>query len=159
MDPRELERQKLAEIQAKLAEQQEGPVASPSVPFTRYVLEDRDIPNVHKTYQRAVYDKEIPLAVLSNEEIHRVMLGYQRAEISLKNSRPLFSGGNDEEMIFSVSSDKSFIKLSRAKDGFWSKQLTTMTTVKRVETPSVPPTSLKRSWKALGRKVEVEGGK
>lgn len=159
MDPTELERQKLAEIQAKLAAQQEGPIASPSVPFTRYVLEDKEIPGIHKTFQRAVYDKEIPLGVISNEDLRRLMLGYQRAEISLKNSRPLFAGGNDEDIVFSVLADKSFIKLSRARDGFWSKQLTTMTTVKRVETPGASPTSLKRSWKALGKKVEVEGGK
>jgi len=140
-----------AEIKAKLAAQQEGPVASPSVPFTKYILEDTDIPEVHPSLKRAVYDKEIPLGNLNEIERRRLGLSYQRAEIALKNSRPLFAGGNDEEIIYSTLPGKICVKLSRADGGFQTKQLTTMTTIRRIETPLIASSPKKSRWRFLGR--------
>lgn len=151
MSAEEYNRASAAEIRAKLAAQQEGPTASPSVPYTKYVLEDLNMPAIHPDLQRGVFDKEIPLANISEARIPRLRMGYRRAEINFKNSRPTYAGGNNEEIIYSILPVKSEIKLSRAIDGFQTKQLSTMTTVRRIETPAMEPAPMGGRFSFLRR--------
>ena len=143
-----------AEARARLAAQDEGPVASPSVPFAKYILEDKNQQNIHPSLQSAVYDKEIAVTNLTDSEIDWLQWQFLRAEMMLKNSRPALAGGNAEEIIYSILPAKLRIKLTRSREGFERKQLTTMTTIRRVEMPGSAPVKRRSRWRIFGRSKE-----
>lgn len=142
-----------AEIAAKLAAQQEGPTASPSMPYTRYIMEDTHVPEELPPSLRAVvYDKEFGLSFLTDEEILWARIQLVRSEIMFKSSRPALACNQKEEILLSALPLKSLVKLARSRKGFERKQQTTQTVIKRVEaTTATPPTAKRSRWKIFGR--------
>lgn len=141
-----------AEIQAKLAAQAEGPTASPSVPYVKYMAEESDVPDkIHPDIRRAVYTKRIPLSNIPPEDIRRYRLGAYLADSYLKNSRPTFAGGNDEEITCSLLPRDLELRLTAGKDGFLIKQIGTSTSIRRVETSGAGATPKKSRWGFLSR--------
>jgi len=151
----EMEELRRKELQAQIAATpEEGPVATPSVPYVKYMAEEDDVPNdIHPDVRRAVYTKRIPLSNIPPEDIPRFKLGAYMADSYLKNSRPCYAGGNDEEITNSLLARDLELRLTAGKDGFLIKQLATTTTVKRVETPGAgeTPEKKKRRWRIFGR--------
>ncbi len=141
------------QVGANLAmEQEPGAVASPSKAYVQYILEDEDIPDdIHPALRRVVYDKELALSNLIEEEIpwlrHQLHLG----EITFKMGRPALAGNYNEEIIFSTLPIKYLVKLSRSRDGgFERRQQTTQTVIRRVEGLGGPTVSGNPSrWRKL----------
>ncbi len=149
----ELRRMKEIEIQAKLAEQQEGPTVSPSVPYIKYIMQDEYVPeNLPPSLRAAVYDKEISLTNLKEDEIPWLRMHYALSEIMFKSSRPALACNYQEEIMLSVIPAKLLVKLARSRDGgFERKQQTTQTVIRRVETGTPMPAPRKSRWRFLGR--------
>jgi len=142
-----------AEILAKQAAAVEGPTASPSMPYTKYIMEDEYVPGELPPSLRAVvYDKEFGLSFLTDDEIRWARLQLVRSEIQFKSSRPALACNQKEEIMLSALPLKSLIKLARSRKGFERKQQTTQTVIKRVEaSTATPPTVKKSRWKIFGR--------
>ena len=148
----DIRRARDADIQAKVAAQMEGPVASPSVPYTKYMAEDTDVPeSIHPDVRRAVYTKRIPLSNIPGADIPRYKLGAYLADSYLKNSRPTFAGGNNEEITNSILPRDLELRLTAGKDGFLIKQIGTSTSIKRIETPGAGGPPKRSRWGFLGR--------
>jgi len=112
-----------------------GAVATPSKAYVKYILEDENIPHdIHPAMRRVVYDKELALSNLKENEIPWLRRQLHLSEITFKMSRPALTGSYDEEIIFSTLPVKFLVKLSRSRDGgFERRQQTTQTVIKRVE--------------------------
>lgn len=143
-----------ADIIAKQAAQVEGPTASPSMPYTRYIMEDEYVPKELPPALRAVvYDKEYGLSNLSEEEIDFSRLQVIRSEIQFKSSRPALACNRQEEILLAALPVKHLVKFTRSRKGFERKQQTTQTVIKRVEATTTTPPVVKGSrWKLFGRK-------
>jgi hypothetical protein len=118
-----------------LAQKDTGAVASPSKAYVKYILEDDNIPDdIHPALRRVVFDKELALTNLRDEEIPWLRRQLQLAEITFKMSRPALECNYTEEIMLSTLPMKHVIKLSRSRDGgFERRQQTTQTVIKRVE--------------------------
>lgn len=148
----ELKRMQDAEIRARLAATEEGPTASPSVPYVKYMAEEEDVPeDIHPDIRRAIYSKRIPLSNIPPGDVRRYRLGAYLADSFLKNSRPIYAGGNDEEITCSLLPRDLELRLTAGKDGFLIKQIGTSTSIKRVETPGAGSAPKKSRWRFLGR--------
>lgn len=111
-----------------------GPVASPSVPYIKYIVEDLWKPSDLPTdLLNVAYDKEQALSNLTPDEINWLRMQLMRAEIMFKSSRPALAGNFNEEIKLSVLPAKHLIKLARSKGGFERKQQTTQTVIRRAE--------------------------
>jgi len=142
------------QVNANLAMEPEqlGAVASPNKSYVKYILEDENIPeNIHPALQRVVYDKELALSNLREEEMPWLRKQLQLAEITFKMGRPALTGTYDEEIIFSTLPVKFAIKLSRSREGgFERRQQTTQTVIRRVEGIGTPTTAGNPSrWRRL----------
>ncbi len=118
-----------------LAQKESGAVASPSKAYVKYILEDENVPeNIHPSLRRVVYDKELALTNLRDEEIPWLRKQLQLAEIIYKMSRPALECKYSEEIVLATLPLKHMVKLSRSRDGgFERRQQTTQTVIKRVE--------------------------
>lgn len=118
-----------------LAQKDTGAVASPSKAYVKYILEDENIPdNIHPSLRRVVYDKELALTNLRDEEIPWLRRQLHLAELTFKMSRPALECNYSEEIVLSTLPLKHMVKLSRSRDGgFERRQQTTQTVIKRVE--------------------------
>lgn len=142
-----------AEIQAKVAAQPMGPVASPSVPYIKFILGDEYVPDKLPPSLRAtVYDKELALSNVKEEEILWARMQYLLSEMMFKASRPALACNYQEEITLSVLPAKLLIKLARSRDGgFERRQQTTQTEIKHIETGAPMPAARKSRWRFLGR--------
>ncbi len=123
------------QLKAGLLSQQETLVGGPSKAYVQYILEDEDIPkNIHPSLARVVYDKELALTNLKDEEIPWLRKQLQLAELTFKMGRPALECNYAEEIVLSTLPLKHMIKLSRSREGgFERRQQTTQTVIKRVE--------------------------
>lgn len=142
-----------ADVQAKLAAQAEGPIASPSVAYIKYIMQDEYVPeNLPPSLRAVIYDKELALTNIKDEEMTWVRLQYILAEIMFKTSRPALACNHKEEINLAVIPAKLLVKLARSRDGgFERKQQTTQTVIKRVETTTSMPIAKKSRWRVFGR--------
>lgn len=126
-------------------------VASPSVPYTKYILEDNYIPkNIPPELCAVVYDKELSLSNLTEKEINWMVMAFQRSEIQFRMGRPALSGNHKEEIHLASLLPKMKLKLARSRDGgFERKQQTTQTVIRQavVSGPSEP----KKRFRLFGR--------
>jgi len=145
------------EIELALAAQQGGvgPTASPNPAYIKYIMEDEFKSNhLPPELQAVVYDKEMALSNLRDNEIMWCRLALQRAEIMFRMSRPALAGTHKEEIMLASLQPKMLIKLSRSRDGgFERKQQTTQTVIRQavVSGGSAPQ---KRRWSIFGRRRE-----
>lgn len=145
------------DVELALAAQQEGigSAASPNPAYIRYIMEDDFKPDrLPPELQAVVYDKEMALSNLRDNEIMWCRLALQRAEIMFRMSRPALAGTHKEEILLASLQPKMLIKLSRSRDGgFERKQQTTQTIIRQavVSGGGVPQ---KRRWSIFGRHRE-----
>lgn len=134
-----------------IAQPETGPLASPSLPYIKYILEDENVPNdIHPSLRRVVFDKEQALTNLRDEEIIWLRRQLSLAEIMFKMSRPALACNYQEEIIFSTLPAKHMVKLARSRDGgFERKQETTQTVIRRVEGISPGTVSTPSRWRRL----------
>jgi len=112
--------------------------ASPNVEYVEYILEDEELPpNVPDDLKRVVYDKELALTNLKDNEIRWLSLEFSVAEIMHRMRKPAVMGDFDEDISLSTLPGKLYVKLSRSRGGFERKQQTTQTIVRVTSTPSL----------------------
>lgn len=128
-----------------LAQRETGAVASPSKAYVQYILEDENIPeDIHPALRRVVFDKELALTNIRDEEMPYIRRQLQLAEIIYKMSRPALECNYTEEIMLSTLPMKHMIKLARSRDGgFERRQQTTQTVIKRVEGIASTPVARK----------------
>lgn len=150
-----------AEIKAKLATQQEGPVASPSVPYTKYVLmDDEKAPaSFPPELVNAVYDRELCLTFLDDWKQNWLLQQHMRAENLFAQGRPMMANTHRDAIALSVMAAKLMVKLSRSslpqsQRGTTNERMLQATQIvtKQVSTSGgVIPTARRSRWRFLGR--------
>ena len=140
------------ELEMALAAQQTGPSASPSVPYIKYIMEDTFKPdNLPPALCAVVYDKELALSNLKEDDISWLRDQLQRSVINFKNGRPISSTNYKEEITLSVLPAKFLIKLARSRDGgFERKQQTTQTVIRQAVVSGQPMPG--RRWSIFGKR-------
>jgi len=162
----EYQRAMEAEIKARLAAQQEGPVASPSVPYTKYILmDDEKAPGTFPPeLVNAVYDRELCLAFLDEWKQNWLLQQHMRAENLFAQGRPMMSNNHRDAIALSVLPAKLMLKLSRSslpqsQRGTTNERMLQATQIvtKQVTTSGgAIPTARRSRWRFLGRgKKEV----
>jgi len=144
------------EVELALAAQRgdTGPVASPSVPYIKYIMEDDYKPdNIPPALRAVVYDKEMEITNLNEKDIDWLRNQLRRSVINFKSGRPISSMNYQEEMTLSALPAKFLIKLARSRDGFERKQQTTQTVIRQAVVSGGRPIQ-KRRWSIFGRHKE-----
>jgi len=140
------------ELEMALAAQQTGPSASPSVPYIKYIMEDTFKPdNLPPALCAVVYDKELALSNLKEDDISWLRDQLRRSIINFKSGRPISSTNYKEEITLSVLPAKFLIKLARSRDGGFERKQQTTQTVIRQAVVSGPPTPGRR-WSIFGKR-------
>jgi hypothetical protein len=136
--------------------EESGNVASPSVPYVKYMTEDLIPPEAKESIPpgllAAAYDKELTISNLTPTEIDMLWFGMQRAETMFRMGRPSSFGGYNEELLLSVLPMKLRIKLARSRQGFERQQLTTQTVIRHVGVSEGHAGSTGRRWLFFGKK-------
>lgn len=166
VDEDEYQRAMAAEIQAKLAAQGEGPVASPSVPYTKYILMDEEkAPDFFPPeLVDAVYDRELCLGFLDESKQDWLRQQHMRAENLFMQGRPMMSNTHREAIALSVLPAKLMVKLSRSsyprsQQGIANERILQATQIvtKQISTSAGGGPVVKGSrWRIFGRKKEVK---
>lgn len=154
-----------AEIKAKLAAQAEGPVASPSVPYTKYIMmDDEKAPGTFPPeLVHAVYDREISLTFLDEWKQNWLIQQHMRAENLFAQGRPMMSCTHRDAIALSVMAAKLMVKLSRSslpqsRRGTTNErmlQATQIVTKQVMTSGGATPTARRSRWRVFGRKKEV----
>jgi len=161
----EYQRAMEAEIKAKLAAQAEGPVASPSVPYTKYIMMDKETApgTFPPELVNAVYDREISLTFLDEWKQNWLQQQHMRAENLFAQGRPMMSNTHRNAIALSVMAAKLMVKLSRStlpqsQRGTTNERMLQATQIvtKQVTTSGgAMPAARGSRWRFLGRKKEV----
>jgi len=140
------------ELEMALAAQQTGPTASPSVPYIKYIMEDDFKPdNLPPALRAVVYDKELALSNLREDDISWLRDQLRRSIINFKSGRPISSTNYKEEITLSALPAKFLIKLARSRDGgFERKQQTTQTVIRQAVVSGQPMP--RRRWSIFGKR-------
>lgn len=123
-----------------------------AVILPKWLVEDRVPKWVPKEFH-GVYDKELALTNLKDDEIRFLDLQLLAAEIAYRLSIPYDVQGPELELYFTSLRTKLFSKLRRSRLGFERKLEATQRIEQEVK--SIPKL-VKKRWSIFGREVEKE---
>lgn len=154
-----------ADIQAKLAAQGEGPVASPSVPYTKYIMmDDEKAPaSFPPELVNAVWDRELGLTFLDEWKQEWLRQQHMRAENLFNQGRPVGSNTHIGAIALSVMPAKLMVKMSRSsfpksQNAIANERILQAAQIvtKQVTTSGgAQPVARGSRWRIFGRKKEV----
>jgi hypothetical protein len=154
-----------AEIKTKLAAQAEGPVASPSVPYTKYILMDdeRAPPGFPPELSKTIYDRELCLTFLDEWKQNWLLQQHMRAENLFTQGCPVMSATHRRAIVQSSFPAKLMIKLSRSSIPRSQQVITNERILQAAQIISkliatslgTPPAVGGSRWRIFGKKKEV----